>query len=103
MKLSHLSKGVSAGILSLSLAMLPATFSASAQTTVSPTEPGTPTTVVEGDRDDGFDWGWLGLLGLIGLAGLMRKPADTTRYRDPDTVTTGTTGTTGTTRTGYRD
>ncbi|MBD2310918.1 WGxxGxxG-CTERM domain-containing protein [Desertifilum sp. FACHB-1129] len=103
MKLSHLSKGVSAGILSLSLAMLPATFSASAQTTVSPTEPGTgtPTTVVEGDQqDDGFDWGWLGLLGLIGLAGLMRKPADNTRYRDPDTVTTGTTGTT---RTGYRD
>jgi len=22
------------------------------------------------ERDDGFDWGWLGLLGLLGLAGL---------------------------------
>ena len=33
--------------------------------------PVAPTTPVE--RDDDFDWGWLGLLGLIGLAGLMRR------------------------------
>ena len=25
------------------------------------------------ERDNGFDWGWLGLLGLLGLAGLMPK------------------------------
>ena len=25
------------------------------------------------NRDDGFNWGWLGLLGLGGLAGLMRR------------------------------
>jgi hypothetical protein len=24
-------------------------------------------------RDEGFDWGWLGLLGLAGLAGLLPK------------------------------
>ena len=25
------------------------------------------------ERDDDFDWGWLGLLGLAGLAGLLPK------------------------------
>lgn len=25
------------------------------------------------ERDNGFDWGWLGLLGLLGLAGLIPK------------------------------
>lgn len=25
------------------------------------------------ERDNGFDWGWLGLLGLAGLAGLLPK------------------------------
>ena len=29
--------------------------------------------VTTADRDNDFDWGWLGLLGLIGLAGLMRR------------------------------
>jgi MYXO-CTERM domain-containing protein len=33
--------------------------------------PSTPVTTA--DRDNDFDWGWLGLLGLIGLAGLMRR------------------------------
>jgi len=36
------------------------------------------------DRNDGFDWGWLGLLGLAGLAGLTKKPEERTVYRDPD-------------------
>lgn len=31
----------------------------------------TETRVVE--RDNDFDWGWLGLLGLLGLAGLIPK------------------------------
>lgn len=40
----------------------------------------TTTTPIE--RNDGFNWGWLGLLGLIGLAGL-RKPEEREVYRDP--------------------
>lgn len=47
-------------------------------TTTDPTV--TDTTPVE--RNDGFNWGWLGLLGLIGLAGL-RKPEEREVYRDP--------------------
>jgi len=35
------------------------------------------------DRNDGFNWGWLGLLGLIGLAGLTRKSEGREVYRDP--------------------
>jgi hypothetical protein len=50
-------------------------------TTTDPTV--TDTTPVE--RNDGFNWGWLGLLGLIGLAGL-RKPEDREVYRDPSVV-----------------
>ncbi|WP_043363672.1 WGxxGxxG family protein [Belnapia sp. F-4-1] len=43
-----------------------------AQTTTA-TPPSSTVTPV-GDRDDGFDWGWIGLLGLAGLAPLfMRK------------------------------
>ena len=35
------------------------------------------------DRDDDFDWGWLGLLGLLGLGGLAgrREPVIATRPR----------------------
>jgi hypothetical protein len=43
------------------------------------------TTTTPVDRNDGFNWGWLGLLGLIGLAGL-RKPEDREVYRDPGVV-----------------
>jgi hypothetical protein len=43
-----------------------------AQTTTA-TPPSSTVTPV-GDRDDDFDWGWIGLLGLAGLAPLfMRK------------------------------
>lgn len=31
------------------------------------------TTSRSADRDDGFDYGWLGLAGLIGLLGLMPR------------------------------
>ena len=98
MKLSKVSKWVGASVLSLSLATLPVTLSASAQTNVDPATGGTGTTTtnVEGYEDNNFDWGWLGLLGLIGLAGLMRKPTETVRYRDADNVTPGT-------RAGYRE
>lgn len=102
MKHSNLSKILGSGVLALSLAVLPSTLPASAQTSTSPTttttsptttttDPNTSTTTTtyrtEGDRD--FDWGWLGLLGLAGLAGLRRRE-EPTRYRDPNAV--GTTG-----------
>ncbi|VXD21418.1 conserved exported hypothetical protein [Planktothrix serta PCC 8927] len=87
MKLNSLPKLVSATALALSLAVLPSTLSASAQT--APTDTGIdnnntiPYSATAGDRD--FDWGWLGLLGLIGLAGLARKNEEpSTRYRTTD-------------------
>ena len=46
--------------------------------TSAPTTTSAPAAPVGGDRDRGWDWGWLGLLGLIGLAGL-RRPRDITR------------------------
>lgn len=97
MKHSNLSKFVGAGVLTLSMAILPLTLPASAQsdtgsgtTETAPSttgdnmqSQGTDNTVAgeEGDRD--FDWGWLGLIGLAGLAGLARKREEPTRYRDP--------------------
>ncbi|WP_414565928.1 MULTISPECIES: WGxxGxxG family protein [unclassified Anabaena] len=79
----NLTKAIGAGVLTLSMAILPLTLPVKAQVT----EPGvqtTPrTTVIE--EDDGFDWGWLGLIGLFGLAGLAGKNRtdEPTRYRDP--------------------
>jgi MYXO-CTERM domain-containing protein len=40
-----------------------------------------PTVTRDVDRDDDFDWGWLGLLGLLGLGGLAGR-------RDREVVTT---------------
>lgn len=99
MKRSDLSKVVGAGVLGLSLALVPLTMPSYAQTggsgtttdgtgTTSTTQTGTDATT--GDRD--FDWGWLGLLGLAGLAGLAGgKRQEPVRYREPDEV--GRTGT----------
>ncbi|MCL1463026.1 WGxxGxxG family protein [Argonema galeatum] len=98
MKRSNLSKAVGAGLLSLSLATLPAVLPASAQTNTTPNRSDTTTNTTtdsnnrsqgvqseRGDRD--FDWGWLGLLGLAGLAGLARpKREEPVRYREPDEV-----------------
>ncbi len=101
MKLSNLSKIAGVGILTLSTAILPATMPASAQTT---TTPGTGTETVRPgetyyERDQGFDWGWLGLIGLAGLFGLAGKNRrqEPTAYRDPNS-NVGTTG-----NTGYRE
>ncbi len=97
MKRSDLSKFIGAGVLSLSMAVLPLSVPASAQTntdtnTTTNTAPRQDVRTVESDRN--FDWGWLGLLGLLGLAGLAgRKHEEPTRYRDPDPVS----------RTGYRE
>jgi hypothetical protein len=91
MKLVTLSKFAGASVLALSLAVLPSTLSASAQTgapDATGTQTETQTQAVDADRD--FDWGWLGLLGLIGLAGLAKRPRESvTAYRNPDEVRTG--------------
>ena len=90
---SAVSKLIGAGVLSLSLAALPLTLPASAQTnTGSSGTSGADTTSTynnsntadQGDRD--FDWGWLGLLGLIGLAGLTKRHEEPVRYREPEEV-----------------
>ena len=83
---SNFITAVGAGVLTLSMGILPLTLSAQAQTTNDPgvnTAPGTTTTTTD-DRN-GFDWGWLGLLGLAGLAGLAGKKRENepTAYRDP--------------------
>ncbi len=99
MKSSNLSKFVGAGVLTLSMAVLPLTLPASATGTTGDTTTGTTgntttttttqgTDAATGDRD--FDWGWLGLLGLAGLAGLAKR-SEPVRYQDPNPVG-GTTG-----------
>lgn len=83
----NVSKLISLGVLSFSLAALPVMQSASAQDTTT-TPGGTTTTTTEPDRSP--SWGWLGLLGLAGLAGLANKKRDTgsVAYRDPDPTST---------------
>jgi hypothetical protein len=86
----NLTKAFSAGALTASLAILPLTLSAQAQTNT--TDPGVntaPTTRTTTYREDNtFDWGWLGLLGLLGLAGLAGKNRrdEPVRYRDPNST-----------------
>lgn len=85
---SNFITAVGAGVLTLSMGILPLTLSAQAQTTNDTGATGTtttaPTTTTE-DRND-FDWGWLGLLGLFGLGGLAGKKNDRepVAYRDPN-------------------
>jgi len=73
---SLLSKVVGASVLAASVAFVPFTLPATAQTN---TAPDTTTTTEQGvqtaeyDDEDSFDWGWLGLLGLGGLAGLAGR------------------------------
>jgi len=98
MKLSKVSKVVSAGAIAASLAILPLTVPAQAQTqnsapdTTSSQQSGQQSTGVSTantDNTDDFDWGWLGLLGLAGLAGLLpKKRHETVHYstQDPDVV-----------------
>ncbi|MEH2023863.1 WGxxGxxG family protein [Nostoc sp.] len=80
---SNLITAVGAGVLSLSMGILPLTLSAQAQTTNDPGATTAPTTTTH-DRND-FNWGWLGLIGLFGLAGLAGKKRDNEpiAYRDP--------------------
>lgn len=106
MKLSQFTKPLWATAIALSvgtLQVLPASAQTGTGTDTAPgtTAPGavTPDTTVPNstitdptvtdttpvERNDGFNWGWLGLLGLIGLAGL-RKPEEREVYRDPSAV-----------------
>ncbi|MBD2569922.1 WGxxGxxG family protein [Anabaena lutea] len=82
---SNFTKAVGAGVLTLSMGILPLSFlPAQAQVTQPRTDTDRTTTVY--DRND-VDWGWLGLIGLLGLAGLAGKKRENepTRYRDPNT------------------
>ncbi|OCQ94778.1 hypothetical protein BCD64_20325 [Nostoc sp. MBR 210] len=80
----NLTKAVSAGVLTLGMAIMPLTVPVQAQDNTTTTTGDAPRTTTYARND--FDWGWLGLLGLIGLAGLAgRKHNDEpTRYRDPN-------------------
>lgn len=87
MKASNLSKFAAASAIAVSLAIVPSTLPASAQTnntTIDRTGPTVDTTPFQETRDDNNNWGWLGLLGLIGLANLFRKDEPKTVYRDRD-------------------
>lgn len=81
----NFSKAIGAGILGISMAVMPLTLPAKAQVTDTPSTNTAPRTTTYDDRDN-FDWGWLGLIGLLGLAGLAGKKRDDepTRYRDPN-------------------
>jgi len=82
---SNFITAVGAGVLTLSMAVLPLTLSAQAQTTTDPGANTTSGTTTYNDRN-GFDWGWLGLIGLAGLAGLGGKKSENqpTAYPDPN-------------------
>lgn len=97
MKRSDLSKVAGAGVIALSLAILPGVMPASAQTDTAPAgtnnDPNrtvVDTTPLQESEDDNNHWGALGLLGLIGLANLFRKD-EPTRFRDPDPAASSTT------------
>ncbi len=89
MKISIVSKFVSAGVVAASLAVVPFTLSAQAQNTDTGTYNNRSGSVQTANNDNDFDWGWLGLLGLAGLAGLIpKKRQETVHYSntDPDVV-----------------
>ena len=80
MKLTVWKRIVMAGVLSVSMAMLPLISPLDAQ------QPGTPPTTTERrtvDTENDFPWGLLGLLGLLGLVGLRRQPAARVTVNDP--------------------
>ena len=88
-KPSDISKNAAATLIALSLAVLPSTMPASAQTNSAPAQNNTDSNGVVLDRtplqeskEDNNHWGALGLLGILGLANLFRKD-EPKRYRDP--------------------
>ena len=89
MKISNFSKIIGAGVIAASLAVLPLTVSAQAQTRDSAPNSDTNTynqrsgDVNTTNTNDDFDWGWLGLLGLAGLAGLAGRKRQETVHTPP--------------------
>ncbi|MEO3704136.1 WGxxGxxG family protein [Trichormus azollae] len=81
---SNFTKTIGAGVLTLSMGILPVSLPAQAQVTPPRTD-AVANRSVYNDRND-VNWGWLGLIGLIGLAGLMgkRREEEPTRYSDPN-------------------
>lgn len=82
MKSPNLSRLLGTALLTGTLAIVPLTLQAEAQTNDAGTSTQTNADVRTADTNQGFDWGWLGLLGLIGLAGLAGKRKEPTVYRD---------------------
>jgi hypothetical protein len=72
MKHCNIFKFARVGALVLCLTVL-AAVSASAQTGNTNGTSGNRTETRTIERNNDFDWGWLGLLGLLGLAGLLPK------------------------------
>ncbi len=98
MKYENLQKIARSCVLVLGLAVM-TVLPAAAQSSNANTRNDNTTRVVE--RDNDFDWGWLGLLGLLGLAGLLpkKRQVEVQQFRDNRTDQTGQTGSgTGTTR-----
>jgi MYXO-CTERM domain-containing protein len=92
MKISSVSKFIGAGAIAASLAILPLTVPAQAQTQDTAPNSNTYNQRTGGvdatNTDDDFDWGWLGLLGLAGLAGLAgrnrRETVQTRSMSEPE-------------------
>jgi MYXO-CTERM domain-containing protein len=83
MKGTRASTTVRAGVLALSLLLLPITMPTSAQTT-NPTPETQRMEMRDDDSDNTGLWGLLGLAGLIGLAGLRRRPGKARAYDTRD-------------------
>ncbi|MFM2311528.1 MAG: hypothetical protein RLZZ04_804 [Cyanobacteriota bacterium] len=84
MKLAHIYKFSSTGLLAIALTVIPFKALGQAQTET----PQTDSVEVVTREDNNFDWGWLGLLGLLGLAGLAGKKShqDSNTHREVDNV-----------------
>lgn len=79
-------KQLTLAILGVALALIPFARQASAQSTSDRTANDSGATNTRTNRDEGFNYGWLGLLGLAGLAGLMpRKNHTIASHRPGDT------------------
>ena len=72
MNRSKLQRAVAIGSTVLALAAVAPTASGQTENRVEP---------VATERNDGFDFGWLGLLGLAGLLGLRRNRHETHEVR----------------------
>lgn len=69
-----------AGVLALSLLVLPLTMPTFAQTRDTAPAPTAQVTETHDDDDNTGLWGLLGLVGLAGLAGLRRRPEPVRAY-----------------------